>query len=142
MVHKFLRWAQLQLNNDDWPQSTIALVKHFNIVENHHVVGSGSIDDGSSPHPTGQGFTCFTRFFSRNFLWINGGHRGSSQRSRGPTPAAEAASWCPKLRPGFQEMFQINAAVMGYSRSSSTWMPVPRRRSGEALVAGFLSTMG
>ena len=26
---------------------------------------------------------------------------------------------------GFQEMFQINAAVMGFSRSSSTWMPVP-----------------
>lgn len=37
------------------------------------------------------------------------------------TPKTNGGSTLPT---SFQEMFQINAAVMGYSRSSSTWMPV------------------
>eukprot|EP00438_Fugacium_kawagutii_P023892 Skav233806 [mRNA] locus=scaffold780:591398:599460:- [translate_table: standard] len=37
------------------------------------------------------------------------------------TPKTNGGSALPT---SFQEMFQINAAVMGYSRSSSTWMPV------------------
>lgn len=37
---------------------------------------------------------------------------------------------CCVVLGGFQEMFQINAAVMGFSRSSSTWMPVPGANKG------------
>lgn len=46
------------------------------------------------------------------------------------TPKKASADDTPKTNVGstlptsFQEMFQINAAVMGFSRSSSTWMPV------------------
>ena len=43
-------------------------------------------------------------------------------------PQPPSNCWNTKTAPepgGFQEMFQINAAVMGFSRSSSTWMPVP-----------------